>query len=306
MACEAFVELKERVRAAARAPGVTTLGLSGVAVVRADAPFVRKSWTPSLSVGVIVQGQKRVRVAGRDHIYRAGCYLVITGEAETEAEILQASARRPYLSLSIQVDPAIVARLLIALTDTNGSGSAGSPAIAAAVESAYVQELEPVFTDTLVRLLRALDDPAERRIVAPLVLEELMFRLLRSDSAAVLRRVACRGDDQRRIQTALAFIRDSAAEPLTVDRIARHVAMSPSHFAHRFRDIVRVSPMRYVKHVRLHRARVLMLQNGARPAEAASAVGYASASHFNRDFKRQFAEPPALYIQRLRAEARVG
>ena len=37
-------------------------------------------------------------------------------------------------------------------------------------------------------------------------------------------------------------MRTNAAQALSVEDIARHVAMSPSHFAHRFRAVARVSP----------------------------------------------------------------
>jgi AraC-like DNA-binding protein len=87
---------------------------------------------------------------------------------------------------------------------------------------------------------------------------------------------------------------------LSVASCARHVAMSPSHFAHRFRDVARMSPIAYLKHLRLHEARMLLLQEGLRPAEAAARVGYGSPAHFNRDFKERFELPPASYVRRFR------
>jgi AraC-like DNA-binding protein len=303
-----FEELRKRVTAAARQPGRSATALAGVAVIRWDVPIARKSgWSPSLSLGVIIQGKKRVSFGARHYVYHPGRYLVVTGERVFETSVEQASAVRPYLSLSVLVDPALVARLLMALSDSAlpqpAPRSARQPA---AAPEAFVSRLDPALTDALVRLMRVLDDPAECHIVGPLVIEEIVFRLLRSEAASVLRELASRGDDQRRVHTAMAFIRDHATERLSVEQIARHVAMSPSHFAHRFRDIARVSPIQYVKHVRLERARLLMLHHGARAAEAATAVGYASASHFTRDFRRQFDGPPAQYIERLRAEVTRG
>ncbi|MGG2099339.1 helix-turn-helix domain-containing protein [Stenotrophomonas sp. NRRL B-14846] len=55
-----------------------------------------------------------------------------------------------------------------------------------------------------------------------------------------------------------------------------------------------------MKSTRLHQARLLMLRE-AMTAEAASlAVGYASPSQFNREFKRLFALPPAAEVARMR------
>jgi len=95
-------------------------------------------------------------------------------------------------------------------------------------------------------------------------------------------------------------MRANAARALSVDDVARHVAMSASHFAHRFRAVARVSPMRYLKHVRMNDARELMITTGARVAEAASRVGYESPSHFTRDFRSHFGAAPAEYVRRFR------
>src|SRR5690606_6527160 len=129
---------------------------------------------------------------------------------------------------------------------------AGDHEGAAADLPAVVAALDSRLVDALCRLVSTLDDPVERRVLAPLALREIVFRLLRSDAAAALRRVA--GNDDQRIRRALCFMSDHATRRLTVPEIARHVAMSPSHFAHRFREIVRVSPMRYLKQVRLQHA----------------------------------------------------
>ncbi len=129
---------------------------------------------------------------------------------------------------------------------------------------------------------------------------EVLFHLLRSEAAHTLRRAVEGPGDAMRIREAMAFMREHAHERLTVARVARRFGMSESHFAHRFRDVVRVSPMRYIKHERLARARLLMLSEGQRSAEVATRVGYASASQFTRDFKSHFGVPPVEYARRFR------
>ena len=58
--------------------------------------------------------------------------------------------------------------------------------------------------------------------------------------------------------------------------------------------------MRYLKQIRLQAARSLMLTTGLRVSEAASRVGYESASHFTRDFKSRFGSTPAEYLRSFR------
>jgi AraC-like DNA-binding protein len=134
-------------------------------------------------------------------------------------------------------------------------------------------------------------------VLAPLIVREIVFRLLRTDAAAVLRQEVTQNGDRGRIREAMTYIEQRATHRLTVNTIARHVAMSSSHFAHRFREIASISPMQYLKHVRLERARTLLLADGLSAAEVARGVGYASASHFTRDFKRQFGLSPSSYAR---------
>jgi len=96
-------------------------------------------------------------------------------------------------------------------------------------------------------------------------------------------------------------MRARLTQPISVDEVARSVAMSPSHFAHRFRAVARVSPMRYLKQLRLEQARLLLIGSGARARQAVASVGYESASHFARDFKQSFGASPAAYVRRFRS-----
>lgn len=285
-------ELLALVARHAASEGRTDSPHPGVWFWRRDRPGGRKpSQALTLTLAAILQGRKVAHVGGDTLVYDAANFLVLTGEGEFESEVTEASPERPYLSVSVAMPPEVVARTLIALAEVEVE-AAGEPA------PAFVARLEGPVLDALCRLVRALGDPAERTVLAPLCVEELVFRLLRSDAAAVLRRAVRRGDELK-IQETMAFIRANAAARLTVDELARRAAMSPSHFAHRFRAVARVSPMRYVKHVRLHEARRLLL-HGARAGEAADRVGYASASHFTRDFKSYFGVPPAEYARRSR------
>jgi AraC-like DNA-binding protein len=188
--------------------------------------------------------------------------------------------------------PELVAKALVALAD--GSDSRSTPPT-----SAFTAPLEATLAEPLSRLLDFVDDPVERRTLAPLVVEELVFRLLRSEAATAMRG-ALRPGDARPITDAMRLMRVQAFQPLSVESIARQVAMSPSHFAHRFRVVARMSPMRFVKEVRLDAARTLLLSDGVRASEVALRVGYESPAHFSRDFKRRFGTSPARYARRAR------
>ena len=60
------------------------------------------------------------------------------------------------------------------------------------------------------------------------------------------------------------------------------------------------SPLQYLKNMRLHKARMLMVHEGANAGTAALRVGYESASQFSREFKRLFGDAPAAVANQLR------
>jgi AraC-like DNA-binding protein len=290
-------ELRSLVLPRAVEPGANALGIPGAWAYRADGPErFRKSSASTLSVGIVLQGKKEVDVGGELLEYDVSHCIVLTGELEYAARVIEASPARPYLSLVLSVPPDLVARTLLALADTD---AAPQPPVVGAPRSAFLANVDDGVLEPLVRFVRSLDDAAERRVIAPLAIEELVFRLLRSDAASALRRAACRGGDEGRIADTMAFIRANTQRKLTVGQLAKRAGMSPSHFAHRFRDVAHVSPMRYVKHVRLEQARVLLVQSQARTSEIADRVGYSSLTHFTRDFKQHFGLAPGRYAREV-------
>jgi AraC-like DNA-binding protein len=240
---------------------------------------------------LVAQGRKLARFRGMELCYEPRQYLVAAGASSLEGEVLEASPARPFLAVCLALPAELIAKTLLALADAQAAPR-GEPV------PAFLAPAEPALKDAVLRFLRAIDEPLERRLLAPLILEELVFRLLRTDAAAVLRSAVVRDRDSESIEQAMRFLREHAAEPLTVEEVARHVAMSPSHFAHRFRAVARTSPMRYLKQLRLERARTLLL-GGLRVSDAAARVGYESPSHFTRDFKICYGATPAQYLRDL-------
>lgn len=284
--------IREHVRAHATRAGRVSSPWPHLSYFRVDAPFgPKRVGTSGLALAVIADRAKRIELpAGEVLAYTPGSYLFVTRETQYTSHIPEASSDRPYLSLTLDLDPEVVLETILAIDEADAPGDD---------DAAYVDALDDALADTLLRLLQAVEDPVARGVVAPLALREMVFRLLRTERAGPMRRAA-RVDDPR-IREAMRLVRDTPAEPLTVDILARRVAMSPSHFAHRFREIARMTPMRFVKNVRLGEARLLMVRDGLGAAEAALEVGYASPSHFTRDFKAHFGAPPGAYAREMRA-----
>ncbi len=235
---------------------------------------------------VVLQGSKTARLAGQSLTYDELHYLVLGGETVCHSTVVAATPGHPYLAIHLDLPPDLLVKTFVALADTGKGGNTES------VEKSYVAPIDQRVLEALTRLLPSVDDAIDRDTIAPLVLEEIIVRLLRSDAAAAIRQAATMSRSATQIQRSMQFIHAQFRRPLSVDELASQVAMSPSHYAHSFRAVAGISPMRYLRTLRLDSARDLLLSNGMRPSEAALAVGFDSTEHFTREFKRRFGTSP--------------
>jgi AraC-like DNA-binding protein len=151
-----------------------------------------------------------------------------------------------------------------------------------------------------LRLVRRVDAPAEYRVLAPLVIRESVYRLLKGAQAGRRRHLATFGGHANRMVRAVEKLRMNFNKPLKMEDVARELGMSVSGFHAHFRAVTAMSPLQFQKQLRLQEARGLMLSEDLDAAEAGYRVGYGDASHFSREYKRHFGEPPMRDVDRLR------
>jgi AraC-like DNA-binding protein len=112
--------------------------------------------------------------------------------------------------------------------------------------------------------------------------------------------MAARNDHFMRIARVLQVIHSDFARPLSTEEMAKQARMSVSTFHQNFKAVTATSPLQYLKNIRLHRARLLMVNEGHNASTAAAAVGYESPSQFGREFKRFFGDSPTEEATKLR------
>jgi len=102
------------------------------------------------------------------------------------------------------------------------------------------------------------------------------------------------------IGQALALVHKDPAHPWTILDLARHVGLSRTRLAERFRHFLGESPMAYLAQWRLKLGAELLQSTEESVAEVAATVGYGSEAAFNRAFKREFDCPPAQFRRKRR------
>ena len=252
---------------------------------------------------VIVQGSKEVLLGDSRYVYDPTHYLLATVDLPRTSRILEASPQCPYLSLVLELDPALVSAVMAETAQSQphgGSSRDGSRDGSDDVRALDVSPLDMGMQDAVVRLVRLLDTPAEAHVLMPLITREIIYRLLIGNQGARLRHVAAVGGNTSHIVRAVERLRQDFDQPLRVEQLAHELGMSVSGFHHHFKAVTALSPLQFQKRLRLQEARRLMLGEGLDAASAAYRVGYRDASHFNREYKSVFGDPPMRDVQRLR------
>ncbi len=246
-----------------------------------------------LSIGIVAQGRKAVTEKGRSHVYDQFNYLVINGDLQFQSEVLEASPHHPCLCLVLEVDPSTVRGISEKMPGRNPVETASVRELA---DNCMVSALDDEVMSSVLRFLRSLGTDVDRRVLAPLYLRELVYRVLQREQFARLLHFAAQQAAGNPIGAALTYINSHLSEPITVTTLAAQVGLSPSAFTRAFRELTGSSPYQYVKQVRLNRARELILDRHVGVADVAHQVGYTSASHFIKEFRTRFGATPREYV----------
>jgi AraC-like DNA-binding protein len=84
----------------------------------------------------------------------------------------------------------------------------------------------------------------------------------------------------------------------TVESLARHVAMSRTTFAARFKELVGEPPQHYFTRLRINTAAARLLSSGDKLSRVAADAGYRSVAAFLKSFKRHIGTTPGEYRNR--------
>ena len=90
-----------------------------------------------------------------------------------------------------------------------------------------------------------------------------------------------------------AFVMEDLANPPTVADMARHLDVSTRTLRRHFAEQLRTSPVRWLRDIRLDRARQLLRQTNLQIEEIAAAVGYDDPSYFARQCRRWLGATPS-------------
>lgn len=106
------------------------------------------------------------------------------------------------------------------------------------------------------------------------------------------------GEDH--VAQAMSWALENLSEEITVPGLAAQVAMSPRHFARRFREVTGTTPHRWLVRQRVLHAQRLLETTDLPVERVATDSGFGTAANLRQHFRRQVRTTPAAYRRTFR------
>lgn len=249
-------------------------------------------YKPSLCL--VLQGAKNVWLGPDCFTYTPADYLVASVNLPVTAQVTTVLPDRSYLGFKLEFTPD---QILSVLRDS-------PPTVPKepVKRAMFVSRMEPLLFDAVIRLTRLLDHPADIPVLAPLITQEILYRILQGSRGAALAQIATAGSTASRINDVIDYLIHHFERIIRIEELAEVANLSMSSLHRHFKEMTAMSPIQFQKRLRLQEARRLLISEAADAAEVAFRVGYESPSQFSREYSRMFGVPPKHDIQRLRVQ----
>lgn len=284
-------QIKELIENRVSGDGLVETGIKGVRIFRATEPVQSAPAVYEPSVVAIVNGEKEAILDGERHVYDSSQYMCCSMSMPVEASTPKASPENPLLGVVISLDTRVMTELAIEME--NAVGAIRQPRGGAIPKGLALANWDETFTEALLRLLQLGDSPADTAILGDARLRELYYAVLKGDAGDSARRAFGVGNE---IARAIEHVSSRLDETVTIDDLAAQVGMSRAVFHRKFKQATTMSPIQFVKSMRLNNA-AMKIAGGMNVSEAAMQVGYVSSSQFSREFKRLYGQSPKQWRQ---------
>jgi len=252
-----------------------------------DGDYVKTFYLPSLLV--VAQGVKAVTVGQEVYQFGKASMLVLPVSLPVALQTIQASPSEPFLGVRLDLDPQRIAELVLKVYPQ------GQPPVRQR-SAGYITSADLGIINAVRRLAECLPNPGDIALLAPLVMDEILIRVLRSPIGVHVAEIGFADSGVQRVAKAIDWLRSSFSQQMKVADLAELAHMSVSSFHEHFKAVTSMSPLQYQKALRLHEARRLMLSSSMDATNACQQVGYVSSSQFSRDYSRFFGRPPSKDI----------
>ncbi len=287
------IQIKQLIDRLVSESGIVETKLKGVELFRVTDSMRCAPAIYEPAVIAIVSGTKEAILDGQSYTYDSSKYLCCCMSMPVEAGTPQASPEQPLLGVKINLDTRVMTDLAIEMK--NAHGAISMPKDTMVPQGLVLAPWDEEFTEALFRLLSLLEDPTDVVVLGEGRLRELYYAILKGGAGDSARRAFGVGNE---IARAIELMSTSIDQSFTIEDMAAQVGMSRAVFHRKFKQATTMSPIQFVKSMKLNNA-AMKLAGGMNVNEAAMEVGYVSSSQFSREFKRMYGQSPRQWSHSL-------
>lgn len=280
--------LQELVREIGLNPGWNQTLLPQVRVCSVREPYSRKECMLTPSLFFLVSGRRFVFFNGCDYEVNPSSYLISSANLPAAEELQHLNCDQPLWGVEVLLDPELIGSTLSLLEKERYIWLHDCEEC----ELVRSQNLDSMIEGCLTRLLSASIDRTDVTVLGHHLLQELYYRVMQGPCGYILRNSILNHTRASSIAGAIQYINSQYHEELSVGLLAGLAGMSEAALNKAFKLETAYTPMQFVKRVRLHKARQLLLA-GVSASSAAYQCGYHSPAQFSREFKRFFEKSPS-------------
>ena len=284
--CMSKPQIKQLIENKVSEDGMVDTGVKGVQLFRVTESIRCAPAVYEPSVVAILSGAKEAILDGKSYVYDSSQYMCCAMSMPVEAGTPTASSDNPLLGVYISLDTRVMTQLAIEMEST--AVAIRKPKGTSLPQGLVLSRWDNAFTEALLRLLQLGDSPADTAVLGASRLREVYYAVLKGDAGDSARRAFGVGNE---IARAIEYVSSRLDEAVTIEELAAHVGMSRAVFHRKFKQATTMSPIQFVKSMRLNNA-AMKIAGGMNVNEAAMDVGYVSSSQFSREFKRMYGQSP--------------
>lgn len=278
-------KILEEVNKLVKENSLTRTNIKAVNLYQTTTFLPRTPLTYDFCLVFVLQGKKIGYLPNKRFEYDSKNYLVVSAALPFECETY-ASKEEPYTCILININKDIMYEIISCISKEE---SKNCKSVQMAIfQDQVTQDLE----NSIYRLLKILQSKEESAILGDSILREIYYRIAIGENSHFLHKMFLENKMESKMTRTLKIIHNKYNEHLDIPTLAKEEDMSVSSFHTHFKKVTSLSPLQYIKKIRLNKAKDLLTRNNLQVNETAYATGYESSSQFSKDFKSYYGYPP--------------
>jgi hypothetical protein len=198
-------------------------GIPGLWITRQNEPTKSANCFYIPMIVVMVQGSKQVFFGSEEFIYSENQCLVTGLDLPAVISIIKAAPAKPSLAISLELDTHIITDLLAEIHPSKVESESED----FVHRGMAVTDVDPYVLDAFLRLAELINDTEGQKVLAPMIIREVYYRLLTGPLGSQLRMINTVGSKSNQIAQAITWLKTNYNKPVNIENLAQMIKWLP-------------------------------------------------------------------------------